>query len=415
MKKAIVCAVGSGGDVFPFFGVAAALQKRGYRVQLLIPGRYLAAARQAGLEASSVGADEVFEEVFGGADVWHPTKGTEASWRYWVAAGQTGYDKIREALANNVDEVVLVGSTFALGVRMAEETLGATATTVHLSPAIIFSAIEPPRWVAASIPHSWPLWLRRAAMSAAELLGVDPILKKKLNPLLVKNGLKPVSRVLSKWVHSPRRVVHAFPQWFASVQADWPANSAQTSFPIMSVRTNQALDAEIEVFLNRAGSRRVVVITAGTAVAQGASWVCEAIAATLSRKMLAIVVGLVSGRRVESPDVKYVAFAPFGLLLPRVHVLIHHGGVGTMAEAFRSGVAQIVVPSAHDQFDNAVRLVRLGAGVMADASWAAASFAGAIDGVLGSPAVAGAVSRCAQLMKSAGSAFEEIAEHAIAG
>nr|MBA3625578.1 glycosyltransferase [Methylibium sp.] len=59
----------------------------------------------------------------------------------------------------------------------------------------------------------------------------------------------------------------------------------------------------------------------------------------------------------------HVAYAPFDALLPRLATLVHHGGIGTCAEALAAGVPQIVVPFAHDQFDNAARLERLGLGV----------------------------------------------------
>ncbi|MBP7589514.1 MAG: glycosyltransferase, partial [Thermoanaerobaculia bacterium] len=40
--------------------------------------------------------------------------------------------------------------------------------------------------------------------------------------------------------------------------------------------------------------------------------------------------------------------------------VVHQGGVGTSAEALRSGRPMLVVPHCHDQPDNAHRLERLG-------------------------------------------------------
>ncbi|HEX8786854.1 MAG TPA: nucleotide disphospho-sugar-binding domain-containing protein, partial [Telluria sp.] len=55
-------------------------------------------------------------------------------------------------------------------------------------------------------------------------------------------------------------------------------------------------------------------------------------------------------------------YVPLRSLLPRVAALVHHGGIGTTAEALRAGTPQLVVPLAHDQFDNAARVELLGAG-----------------------------------------------------
>jgi UDP:flavonoid glycosyltransferase YjiC (YdhE family) len=41
---------------------------------------------------------------------------------------------------------------------------------------------------------------------------------------------------------------------------------------------------------------------------------------------------------------------------------VHQGGIGTTAQALRAGRPTLVVPFAHDQFDNGERVRRLGSG-----------------------------------------------------
>ncbi len=53
-------------------------------------------------------------------------------------------------------------------------------------------------------------------------------------------------------------------------------------------------------------------------------------------------------------------YAPFGEVLPRAAAVVHQGGVGTTGQALRAGRPALVVPHAHDQFDNAARVARLG-------------------------------------------------------
>ena len=62
------------------------------------------------------------------------------------------------------------------------------------------------------------------------------------------------------------------------------------------------------------------------------------------------------------PTVRHARFAPFRLLFPQCAAIVHHGGVGTVAEALAAGVPQAVLPVAFDQKDNAIRVKRLGAG-----------------------------------------------------
>jgi UDP:flavonoid glycosyltransferase YjiC (YdhE family) len=61
--------------------------------------------------------------------------------------------------------------------------------------------------------------------------------------------------------------------------------------------------------------------------------------------------------------VRHAAYAPFGKLLPRAAALVHHGGIGTTAQALRAGCPQLIMPMSHDQPDNAARCRRLGVGL----------------------------------------------------
>ncbi|WP_444843721.1 glycosyltransferase [Duganella caerulea] len=60
--------------------------------------------------------------------------------------------------------------------------------------------------------------------------------------------------------------------------------------------------------------------------------------------------------------VLWQAYVPLSALLPHTAALVHHGGIGTTAEALRAGTPQLVVPFAWDQFDNGARIASLGVG-----------------------------------------------------
>jgi UDP:flavonoid glycosyltransferase YjiC (YdhE family) len=55
-------------------------------------------------------------------------------------------------------------------------------------------------------------------------------------------------------------------------------------------------------------------------------------------------------------------YAPYSEVLPRACAIVHQGGVGTTGQGMRSGKPILIVPHAHDQFDNAARVERLGCG-----------------------------------------------------
>ena len=46
----------------------------------------------------------------------------------------------------------------------------------------------------------------------------------------------------------------------------------------------------------------------------------------------------------------------FPALLRRCALIVHHGGIGTLAESARAGIPQLITPSLGDQWDNAARI-----------------------------------------------------------
>jgi UDP:flavonoid glycosyltransferase YjiC (YdhE family) len=49
-------------------------------------------------------------------------------------------------------------------------------------------------------------------------------------------------------------------------------------------------------------------------------------------------------------------YLPYARIFPSAAAIVHQGGVGTTAQALRAGRPMLVMPFAHDQFDNARRV-----------------------------------------------------------
>jgi UDP:flavonoid glycosyltransferase YjiC (YdhE family) len=65
---------------------------------------------------------------------------------------------------------------------------------------------------------------------------------------------------------------------------------------------------------------------------------------------------------VRANDILFVGDVPHGWLFPRVAGVVHHGGAGTTASAFRAGVPQMAIPFLADQPFWGHRIAQLGAG-----------------------------------------------------
>lgn len=355
-RRAAVLAVGSVGDVAPLAAVAERLAARGLQTTLLAPQRYAGLVDGSGVAFASIGADDIFAQVFDAADVWTARHGLAASWRYYGAAMRSGLSALRRGW--QPADTVLVSSSFAVAARLAQECDGFANTTVHLSPSLMFSRVRPPRWPAHSIPPAWPQWLQHGLAAAAERWGIDPVIGAQVNPFRAELGLRPQRRLFSQWIHSPQRVAYAFPEWLAPAASDWPPAGVFAGFPRPS-GAPRPLSGEVEAFL-RGGDGPIVVVTAGTAVAARPAWVERVMAFALAKGARVILVEADTGSIPTAGSVLRVRFAPFESLLPRVQLVVHHGGIGTAAEALRAGIAQWLVPTCHDQPDNADRLQRMG-------------------------------------------------------
>jgi rhamnosyltransferase subunit B len=166
----------------------------------------------------------------------------------------------------------------------------------------------------------------------------------------------------------PDLSVMLFPEWFARTQPDWPRPLLRVGFALYEPNPDLAIAPELARFL--ASGAAPIVFTPGTGNRQGGHYFRCALEAVRQLGRRAI---FLTPYAEQIPDdlpghVLWQAYLPLRTLLPQVAALVHHGGIGTTAEALRSGTRQLVVPLAHDQFDNAARVEALGAGYVLPAS-----------------------------------------------
>lgn len=140
-----------------------------------------------------------------------------------------------------------------------------------------------------------------------------------------------------------------------------------------------------------------VVFTAGTANTTSERFYAES---TQVCQRLGVRGILVAGQRGQLPgtlpaNVVHVPYVPFSELLPRSAAVVHHGGIGTLSQAFKAGIPQLIRPMAYDQFDNASRACRLGVATeLLPRSYRGARLDRALHALLGDPAMQ---ARCKQV------------------
>jgi len=407
-RHILILAAGSAGDVYPFIVIGQALLARGYDVTLMASDNFRERIERAGMGFASGLSQAELDKIVHDPDLWHPQKGLFTIWKHM--AGHFAPSYAQQLALVERRPTAIVASTLAMTGRMLQETRGVPLATVHLAPSVFFSAHDTGLRGGLEWLTKAPPWVARAVLGLIERLIIDPAIRPGVNRLRASLGLAPVRRVMSRWLHSPQRVICAFPAWFAAPQADWPPNTVCTGFPRMPAAPHEALDPELLRFLD-AGPAPIAV-TPGSAMAHGRAFIERAIAAAGALRQRVVVVTPFRDQlpAVLPAFVHHVPYAPFDALAPRVAVFVHHGGIGTSATVMAAGKPQLVVPFAYDQPDNGMRLARLGVGAMVKPDAPLAAWTAALSGLLNQPAVTQACAELAARMAAEHAPAEQIAD-----
>jgi rhamnosyltransferase subunit B len=175
-----------------------------------------------------------------------------------------------------------------------------------------------------------------------------------------KMALPLPDRVISDWWYSSQRVLALFPGWFCPAPRDWPQQVSPTGFPIFNPHAdNQQLSEGLSRFLD-AGSPPIV-FNPGTETQNPRAFFEVALKVVHTLGVRGVFLTRLTEHLPELPEtVWHESYPSFQLLLPRASLLVHHGGIGTIALALRAGIPQLVLPGWTDQLDNGQRAERLG-------------------------------------------------------
>lgn len=360
--QVLLATLGSAGDIHPFLALGRALRSRGRRVTLLCPEVFGPLAAQAGLGFVAMGSTAQYEAVTQEPDLWHPRKGFHVVWRHTRAGLRLLHDHVQSMPPG--EPAVLIAHPLALPAadlcRAARPGLPIAAA--WLAPLNLRTVEDPLTLGPWAVPRWVPKAVRRWAWRRVDAGLLDPVTLPDINRLRTALGLPPATHFVEHLQAVPDLSVLLFPPWFGPTQPDWPRPLEEGGFLLYDRPGSTELPPAAQAFL--AVGEAPLVFTPGTGHRHAAGYFAAALQAAQALDRRAI---FVTGHAEQlpaalPPTVLPLAYASFRALLPRAAALVHHGGIGTTAEALRAGVPQLVVPFAHDQFDNARRVQALGVG-----------------------------------------------------
>jgi UDP:flavonoid glycosyltransferase YjiC (YdhE family) len=357
---AILVPFGSAGDVYPFVALGLELKRRGHRITMITSEYFGELARRSGFEFTASLSSEAYLDIVSDPDYWHPTRSTRRLVDRSVnPAIAVIYELVRAAYRPG--ESAVVAGTLALGARVAHDKLGIPLTTVHLQPSAIRSCHEPAVHPGFGWIHRLPLTWRPLAFRLIDAIA-DRLYAGPLNAFRATLGLPPIKRLFGAWWHSPESTLALFPAWYAAPQPDWPAQVSICDFPLYDAAADYAA-GDLERYLD--AGEPPIVFTSGSAMSSADEFFAASAhaCALLGRRALFVT-------RFERqlpdplpPQVTHMPYVPFSRLLPRAAAFVHHGGIGTVAQALRAGVPQLIAPCCYDQHDNAAHLEALNVGL----------------------------------------------------
>jgi UDP:flavonoid glycosyltransferase YjiC (YdhE family) len=239
-----------------------------------------------------------------------------------------------------------------------------------LAPMFFLSVEEPPPLTAAP----WMRGLHRFSprLYGAVFEGLKRATRSWIKPLLEacehRGVAPPDGHPLFEGQYSPHGTLAMFPLSFAQPQIDWPPRTVLTGFPVhASEMGNKESIAALRRFLD-AGEAPIVFALGSSAVHIAGDFyrVGARAARALGRRAILICGDAAHGLRAEvsGDDLFIIDYVAYDKVFPEAAAIVHQGGIGTLAQAFRAMRPMLVVPFGFDQLDNAERVERLGVGRM---------------------------------------------------
>ena len=368
MRKIVLVTLGSLGDLHPYLAVAWALRNHGDYVTIVTHPHYKELVEKGGFSFIPMrpGPDDV-----GPVDLWmkqanDPLRGTEFIVRKLILPYiEDNYQVLMEA-TEYCDLIISHLLTFAAP--LVAEKRGIPWVSCVLQPSALFSAFDPPLLGSLTLfegvrflgPFFHKMIFNLVSRSTRSLfLPVFALREREGLPVIKENQLIRY--------FSPYRTMALFPEHFATQQPDWPKNLCQVGFPLYGKTEMVNLPDPLLKFI--ANGPAPFVFTLGSAVVQMESNFFEVACEAVKKSGIRAIFLTGDNPKNIPAEATYnlriylSEYESFAALFPLCKAVVHQCGVGTTSQALSAGLPQILVPFAHDQPDNAIRVKKLGLGI----------------------------------------------------
>lgn len=354
MRRVVIFAAGSRGDIQPCVALGRVLRRRGDEVRLVASARYSPMVAAAGLELAPLTADptEILESDAGQELLAGGRNPVKFLGGFRRILGPMAERLLAECLDACKGADLILGPTLGFLPRHIGEHLGVPWALVHFQPSQPTGAFPHPFVPRARMFGPWA--------NRASFLAVDQIAWQLSRPFI--NPWREEALGLRRLPVRGRRadggpVLACFSPAVVPRPRDWPSNVHLTGYWFLD-EPDWEPPSELAEFL--AAGPAPVYVGFGSMVPKDSEMTGMVVRAALK---VAGVRGIVQGDPDTSDaDVLAVRDVPHSWLFPRMAAVVHHGGAGTTAAGLRAGAPTVVCPFFGDQPYWGERVASLGAG-----------------------------------------------------
>ncbi|ACB95428.1 glycosyltransferase [Beijerinckia indica] len=374
-KKIVLATFGTLGDIYPFIAIALAMKARGFAPVIAAPEMHKRA-----IEGENIAfvlmrphEDDIIRalgvDIPGAFKIMLKNPYFILDEIYMRFLSET-YDDVMRAAAG---AHIIITHSLLVGAHQAAEKLGLPCARVALAPLHLQSAAAPSFTPSAPYilePKSRAIVHYNRIVRAIIRLSIN-MRMGRLRAFRKKIGLPPTHEDFFLdfgKANKAQAFFGLFSPHFAPVQPDHPQNISTPGFPFYKPADadRRDLGPGLQAFLS-AGEPPIIFTLGSFAPEVSGDFYDQSLrAARLLGRRAILLAGAKDATRLASrvgPHEYVCEQAPHSLLFPKGLCIVHHGGIGTTAEALRAGKPQIVVPFFGDQPDHGARIEKLGLGL----------------------------------------------------
>lgn len=349
-KTVIITAYGTMGDMNPTIELALAIRSRGMKPVLIINSSYKKLAEEHGIEAFFYGPEVNVSEMLNKQPGYMSRKAAPVIVReIFIPLTEDLYRTTLEVI-RQTEASAVVAHALSYGAIWAAKDAGIRSVCFYLAPVSfltpgIFDIYRAPK--RSLFKLMFPLYLKK--------------FNKWLKPACESIGKTWDSEVLKDIIYGHDLIIGLWDKEWGLLKESAEDRLRICGFPLKE--PVEIRDEGLKRFLENGSAP--VVFALGTSAVNVAGNFFDIALKSLDRLNRRGVFFTGSKHLENLPDTVYqIPSAPYSAVFPYASAITHHGGAGTSSEAMRAGKPSVVIPFAHDQFDNAGRIKKSRVGVV---------------------------------------------------